>query len=59
MFIINIIDAYSYVYYTYNIRENLKLGFVVKVVAGLRGFACIGHNCRFAFLGHVDLLIRV
>ena len=36
MFIINVINACSCVYSTYDIRENLKLGFVVKVVAGLR-----------------------
>ena len=36
MFIIDVIDACSRVYRTYDIRENLKLGFVVKVVAGLR-----------------------
>ena len=36
MFIINVIDMYSRIYRTYDIRENLKLGFVVKVVAGLR-----------------------
>ena len=39
MFIIDIIDACSRVYHMYNIRENLKLGFVVKVVASLRGYA--------------------
>ena len=38
MFIINVIDACSRVYHMYDIRENLKLGFVVKVAAGLHGF---------------------
>ena len=41
MFIINIINTCSCVYYTYDIRENLKLGFIVKVVAALRGHITI------------------
>jgi hypothetical protein len=36
MFIINVINACSRVYRTHDIRGNLRLDFVVKVVAGLR-----------------------
>ena len=42
IFIINVIDACSCDYHTYDIRENLKLGFVVKVVAAFRDTSTSG-----------------